>query len=52
MRGTQLGMGMQTHRSWEWGSHARDTVGNGNENTQELGMGMAEPGMAAYPLRS
>jgi hypothetical protein len=31
--GTQLRMGMQTHRSWEWGSHARDIVGNGNENT-------------------
>jgi hypothetical protein len=32
---TQLGMGMKTHR----------THGNGNENTQEFGMGMAEPGM-------
>jgi hypothetical protein len=36
-RGTQLGM-KQTHRSREW------TVGN-EANTQELGMGMAEPGM-------
>ena len=32
---TQLGMGMKTHRAH----------GNGNENTQEFGMGMAEPGM-------
>ena len=48
------------------GSHARDTVGNGNKNTQELGMGMkthrfgnkksrmgmgmAEPGMGNLPL--
>jgi hypothetical protein len=70
VRGTQLGMGN--------GSHARDTVVNGNENTGytdekchmcgrngngntgsevgnrpvrgRMGMGMIEPGMAAYPL--
>jgi hypothetical protein len=46
-----VGMGMSfAGRGNEKDSAGRDTIGNGahgneNENTQEFGMGMAEPGM-------